>query len=105
MLRAIKYGQIKSPSGKLDFLDSSNYYTVAAGASYDKELALGGRLRANSVAYRHADKANGSFYDGHVESGLKATELYEEVFGTDLNKTQPDGFSNELFLKRWSLQR
>ena len=68
--RTIKLGKLKSPSGKLDFMDATGWNPEYAHARYATNYALTGESTTMAVAYRHNKRINASFYDGHVKNGL-----------------------------------
>ncbi len=67
--------QIKSPSKKIQFIDSTDLSVLMSRAVYSEYYGLLGEAWGYSgPAYRHNRAANIAFYDGHV-----STERYQDV--------------------------
>lgn len=103
--RIVKYGKVRNPSAKLDFLDAIGYIVYASQAMYNSSYAAGKAVNGKqAVAYRHNDSLNASFYDGHVESGIKPAAIYRSNWTAQLPSAAnaaSDAYS--LWREKWCL--
>jgi prepilin-type N-terminal cleavage/methylation domain-containing protein/prepilin-type processing-associated H-X9-DG protein len=84
-LRAYTIGKVKRPSATAFFIESNYYQTRYDRSNYIKYWdVFGDTMQATpnngnwaQVAYRHADKADMLFFDGHAKSIIK-TEVWNK---------------------------
>ncbi|MEN6385136.1 MAG: prepilin-type N-terminal cleavage/methylation domain-containing protein [Phycisphaerales bacterium] len=91
-----KATDIKSPTSKLAFIDSVDWYVFWDGANYSSYWDKYGQMNPDEylakanisgvVAYRHNEGSNVLFYDGHL-SYMKKYKIY-----INANPTQPVRF-------------
>ena len=95
--RGVKNTQIRKPAAKIEYADAvadSILHTSANSLTryliYEESSVLTGNYRR--VAYRHGQRANLTFYDGHVDS-----RPYQEIYRTETGAGTPYAIHWHLF--------
>ena len=78
MLRTSKATRIKNPSSKLLVMDALSRTVQAYRCSYSNYLKKEENvaLDLQTAAYRHKQRCNATFVDGHVRTGIPINDIY-----------------------------
>lgn len=108
-VRGIKLNRLRNPSAKFDFMDGVGFSIYSSKAYYDANYAAGAKpsTGVQNVAYRHSKALNISFYDGHVGSNFKESDIYDSSWGTgasSLTAANPTDAKYDIWRKHWNLR-